>query len=87
MPETKPKTIDLTEVTCGLVPAMAQYLAQTGRDAVTFLVRRGVEHELWGGFGTGGDWAFELVPGEGHDEARFTRRAPAGPDPLNLLDY
>lgn len=79
---------DLSQVACGLVPAMLEYLTQSVADEVVFHIRAGMKAEILSGFGSGGPWDFSFRHGVGHDEVRFRRRHPAGTDPrLRILDY
>ncbi|MCM0756861.1 hypothetical protein M7784_16625 [Desulfovibrio aminophilus] len=82
------REIDLSHVSCGLVPAMVAQLAETKEDELVFRIRAGIKAEIISGFGSGGVWDFSFRHGVGHDEVRFRRKHPAGTDPrLSLLDY
>ncbi|MES9997655.1 hypothetical protein [Desulfovibrio aminophilus] len=82
------REIDLSHVSCGLVPAMVAHLAETGEEELVFRIRAGIKAEIISGFGSGGAWDFSFRHGVGHDEVRFRRRHPTGSDPrLTLLDY
>lgn len=65
-------THDLSEVCCGLVPAIRAILDQSGGGPVRVLVRRGLSTELVNAFGSGGAWEFTLSPGLSTDLALFT---------------
>lgn len=79
---------DLSQVACGLVPAMLEHLGQSTAEEVVFHIRAGIKAEILSGFGSGGAWDFSFLHGVGHDEVRFRRRHPAGTDPrLKILDY
>lgn len=79
---------DLSQVACGLVPAMLEHLGQSAAQEVVFHIRAGLKAEILSGFGSGGVWDFSFRHGVGHDEVRFRRRHPDGTDPrLSILDY
>lgn len=80
---------DLRHVCCGLVPAILDVLRACPGDEIEVLVRAGIETEIINGFGSGGDWNFQLLSAFGHGRARFTRRTGPALPPLRLdtLDY
>lgn len=84
-----PVVIDLRHVVCGLVPAILEALRGIPGDEAEVLVRAGIETEIINGFGTGGDWNFQLLPSFGHGRALFSRRPAeqAKRARLDLLDY
>ena len=79
---------DLSQVRCGLVPAMLELLNKSDAGEIIFHIRAGMKAEILSGFGSGGVWDFSFRHGVGHDEVRFKRKHPSGKDPrLSILDY
>ena len=84
----EPDIHDLRRISCGLIPAMCQKLAESTVGVVEFHIKQGMRTELMTSFGTDPDWKFELENHIGMDMARFTRRAPAtGASDLNVVEY
>lgn len=85
-----PELIDVSHVTCGLVPLMSTHLG--GADPVTmkieFKIRQGIETEMWNSFGSGGDWRLTEIRNDlFHDVACFTREETRELDPLGLMEF
>ena len=87
MPQHDTERLDVHEICCGLVPAMAAHLARSSARVVEFVVRAGMRPELLSGFGSNPEWRLEFETGIGTDVARFTRAAKAAPPSLNMVGY
>lgn len=79
--------LDVREVCCGLVPALADHLAHSSARVVEFEVRPGMRPELLSSLGTASEWSLEFETGIGYDVARFTRTQRTAPPSLNLAGY
>lgn len=85
-----PELIDVSHVTCGLVPLMQAHLegSEPNEERVEFKIRQGIETELWNSFGTGGLWRLTEIRNElFHDVASFVREEQNELDPLGLMDF
>lgn len=85
-----PEVIDVSHVTCGLVPLMQTHLggADPDVDLVEFKVRQGIHTELWNSFGTGGQWRLTEIKKElFFDVACFVREEQNELDPLGLMEF
>lgn len=79
--------IDVREVCCGLMPALARHLATSSAQIVEFKVRPGIRAEMLSSLGTSQDWSLEFEAGADYDVARFTRRQRTTPPGLNRAGY
>jgi len=85
-----PEIIDVSHVTCGLVPLMSTHLGGAVPDVekVEFKIRQGIETEMWNSFGTGGEWRLTEIKKElFFDVACFTREEQNELDPLGLMEF
>jgi hypothetical protein len=85
-----PELIDVSHVTCGLIPLMQTHMggAEPEVETIEFKIRQGIEAELWSSFGTGRDWRMVEIRKElFHDVARFVRVEQNDLDPLGLMDF
>ncbi|MGE4552607.1 MAG: hypothetical protein AB7D57_05820 [Desulfovibrionaceae bacterium] len=87
MPLNDVEHLDVHEVYCGLVPALAAHLARSSARVVEFVVRPNMRPELLASFGANPDWVLEFETGIGYDVARFTRARRNAPPSLNLVGY
>ncbi len=88
--EIAPEVIDIKHVTCGLVPLMQTHMggAEDHVDYMEFIIRQGIETELWNSFGTGGEWRMTEIRNDlFHDVACFVREEISELDPLGLMDF
>ncbi len=85
-----PEIIDVSHVTCGLVPLMSTHLGGVDPDVdlLEFKIRQGIETEMWNSFGTGGQWRLTEIKKElFFDVACFTREEQNELDPLGLMEF
>lgn len=83
----EPEIHDLRRISCGLVPAMSGLLEKSQAEVVEFHIKQGIRVEIVSSFGTDSTWELTYENHIGMDVARFSRRAPAKDDALNIVDY
>ncbi|WP_029896312.1 hypothetical protein [Desulfohalovibrio reitneri] len=76
-------TIDLSDMTCGLIPQMRSALRES-TGAVDILVRPEVRLAVHQAFGAGGAWDLEFFDEPGQLRCIF-RPAQGQDDPLNIV--
>ncbi len=85
--ERETKVVDMSGVTCGLVPGIVEQLDATSARVVDVHIRTGIREEIMSGFGSGGAWNIEIITDLGFDILRFIRKKPSSLESLNIVEY